>query len=257
MKIFKLIANRLMKLIGHLSKLLCYPFHALFPNKRFTIPAYAKPLCSAKKTGHIPRIVWQTNFTDRVSLPVYINFLFNRLMSPSYEYHHVSTQARLDFIKEHAPEHVVLAYEKLTDGAAQADLWRLFVLIIHGGVYMDIDAHVIWPLSRLIHNDDKELYMLRREGHFNNYFIASEPNSSILKKTIALIIDNIEQKRVDKGVYHLTGPEVLNTALAGEKVNADLYRYICVQGSFTNEHFQYIDKPRGKWTYADNYSLLK
>jgi len=29
------------------------------------------------------------------------------------------------------------------------------------------------------------------------------------------------------------------------------------QGSFTNEHFQYIDKPRGKWTHKKDSELLK
>lgn len=257
MLILKLVANRLIKLLGHISKLLCYPFHYFFPKKRFTIPSYAKPLFSPRKSAHIPRIIWQTNFTDQVSLPVYLNFLFNRLMSPCYEYHHVSIEERLEFIREHAPERTFLAYQKLTDGAAQADLWRLLVLNLRGGVYMDIDAHLVWPLSQLIHNNDKELYMLRREGHYNNYFIASEPNSLILDKAVQIIVDNSEQRKVEKGVYHLTGPDVLNTALEGKEVNTHLYRYTCVQGSFTNEHFQYIDKPRGKWTYAENDSLLK
>lgn len=257
MLFIKLITNRLIKIIGHISKLLCYPFHAIFPKKRFTIPSYSKPLLSSKKSSKIPRIIWQTNFTDRVSLPVYLNYLFNRLMSLSYEYHHVSTEARLEFIEAHGSAQVFEAYQKLTDGAAQADLWRLLVLNVHGGLYMDIDAHLVWPLSGLIHKDDSELYMLRREGHYNNYFIASEPNSSILERAINIIVRNIDERKVEKGVYHLTGPDVLNTALEGEKVNADLYRYLCVQGSFTNEHFQYIDKPRGKWTYAENDSLLK
>ncbi len=257
MLIIKLIANRLIKILGHVSKFLCYPFHYIFPKKRFTIPSYAKPIFSSKKSSRVPRIIWQTNFTDHVSLPVYLNFLFNRLMSPSYEYHHVSTEERLEFVKEHAPTQTVQAYQKLTDGASQADLWRLLVLTTRGGVYMDIDAHLVWPLSRLIDNDAKELYMLRREQHYNNYFIASEPNSPILDRAIQIIVSNIEQKKVEKGVYHLTGPDVLNKALEGETVNTLLYRYVCVQGSFTNEYFQYIDKPRGKWTYADNDSLLK
>ena len=135
MLIIKLIANRLIKILGHVSKLLCYPFHYIFPKKRFTIPSYAKPILSSKKSSRVPRIIWQTNFTDHVSLPVYLNFLFNRLMSPSYEYHHVSTEERLEFVKKHAPEQTVQAYQKLTDGASQADLWRLLVLTTLGGVY--------------------------------------------------------------------------------------------------------------------------
>ncbi|RLA79851.1 MAG: glycosyl transferase, partial [Epsilonproteobacteria bacterium] len=35
------------------------------------------------------------------------------------------------------------------------------------------------------------------------------------------------------------------------------YKYTCNQGGFTNEYFQYIDKPRGKWTHAKKEDLLK
>ncbi|MEA2018172.1 MAG: glycosyl transferase, partial [Campylobacterota bacterium] len=69
--------------------------------------------------------------------------------------------------------------------------------------------------------------------------------------------DNIEKKNIDGGVYKLTGPETLNLAIGENKVNFRYYRLTCVQGSFTNEHFQYIDKPRGKWTYTENENLLK
>ena len=64
-------------------------------------------------------------------------------------------------------------------------------------------------------------------------------------------------ERTQGGVYALTGPVTLNRALEHKQFNARFYRYTCVQGSFTNEHFQYIDKPRGKWTHAKNESLIK
>jgi mannosyltransferase OCH1-like enzyme len=46
-------------------------------------------------------------------------------------------------------------------------------------------------------------------------------------------------------------------ALNNHPVNDQSYRYVCVQGSFTNEHFQYIDKPRGKWTHKKPEEILK
>lgn len=72
-----------------------------------------------------------------------------------------------------------------------------------------------------------------------------------------IIIDNIENRRVDGGVFVLTGPETLNKALENKEVNTRCDKFTCVQGTFSNEYFQYIDKKRGKWTHAKNEDLLK
>ena len=67
--------SRLIKLLANITKVLSYPFHWVMPNKRFTLPAQSSPLLKGGKPGPIPRIIWQTNFTDRVTLPVYLNAL--------------------------------------------------------------------------------------------------------------------------------------------------------------------------------------
>ncbi len=250
------IANRFSKMLGAFSKLLSYPFHMLFPKKRFTIPERSEPLIKSNKEQKIRKTIWQTNYTNRVSLPVYLNYLYNRLMSLDYEYRYVSTEARFEFIQAHASKELFDAFSKLTDGAAQADFWRLFVLNFYGGIYMDIDAHLVWPLSKIIQPEDKEVFLLNKQ-HYTNYFIATQKNNPILGETLKLIVDNIEGKKVDGGVYALTGPSVLNQAIGEKHINYRFYRVTCVQGSFTNEHFQYIDKPQGKWTHAKKEDLLK
>ena len=92
---------------------------------------------------------------------------------------------------------------------------------------------------------------------YSNYFMASAPNNKYLNKTLELIVENIKNKNIGGGVYDLTGPTVLNKAIGDDEVNHRHNRYTCVQGSFTNEYFQYIDKPRGKWTHVDKESLIK
>lgn len=250
------VANRCIKIIGTIAKTLCYPYHFLFPKSRFTIPPQSDPIIKSKSKSNIPKIIWQTNYTNKVSLPVYLNYLFNRLMSLDFEYRYVSTEERLSFITTHAPKEMADAFKQLTDGAAQADFWRLFTLNYYGGVYMDIDAHTVWPLSKLIKPNDTELFLLNKE-HFTNYFIASAKNNPVLEKALKIIVDNIKNKKLGGGVYDLTGPTVLNTAIGDKEVNHRFYRVTCVQGSFTNEYFQYIDKPRGKWTYVKKEDLLK
>ena len=250
------IANRLEKVTGVFVKTLAYPIHFVLPKKRFTIPLVSKAKIKIQRPTKIPKIIWQTNYTNKVAFPVYVNYLFNRLLSLDYEYRHISTEDRLDYIKTHANLDTYQAYSRLTDGASQADFWRLFVLNKEGGIYMDIDAHLVWPLSRMIEQNDTEIFLLNKQ-HFTNYFIATTPNNSILEKSIQIIVNNIQDDKLDRGVYELTGPGVLNIAIGDKQVKHRFYSTTCIQGSFTNEYFQYLDKPRGKWTHAKTEDLIK
>ncbi|AXY43651.1 glycosyltransferase [Halomonas sp. JS92-SW72] len=237
--------SRLIKLVANITKVISYPFHWVLPKMRFTLPEQAAPLLKDGKVGPIPRIIWQTNFTNRVTLPVYLNYLFNRLMAPRFEYRFMITEARRKFIGEYYPE-ILPHYERLQIGAAQADFWRLLVLHKHGGVYLDIDAHQIWPLSRVL-GDHQELYVTTRKGELSNYFIASAPGNPNLARLIERVVENIQENN-KSNVFEITGPGVFIEALNLNNIPTVSYRHAVHQGSFTNEHFQYIDKPEGKWT---------
>ncbi|TDQ59567.1 mannosyltransferase OCH1-like enzyme [Mesocricetibacter intestinalis] len=255
-QILILILNSLMRIIGNIVKILSYPFHAIFPKARFTLPEFSPAKRRTERQTQIKGTIWQTNYSNKVTLPVYCNYLINRLFALSYEYRYVSTEQRAEYIRTNADERTYNAYSKLTDGAAQADFWRIFTLYHEGGVYMDIDAHLVWCLSDIISPQDTEVVITRRDK-YTNFFLASAKGNAFLKDTLDIIIDNIEQQRVEGGVFVLTGPSTLNTALEGKKVNARRDKLTCVQGTFTNEYFQYMDKKRGKWTHAKNEDLLK
>lgn len=251
-----LIANGLTRLLGNIVKTLSYPFHLVFPQKRFTIPEFSPARRPDSRPSKINKVIWQTNYSNKVTLPIYCNYLFNRLLSPSYDYRYVSTEQRLEYIRKHADERTFNAYSKLTDGAAQADFWRIFTLYTEGGVYMDIDGHLVWSLSSIIAEHDTEV-VIKRRNRYTNFFLASCKGNAFLKDTLDIIVDNIEQKRVHGGVFTLTGPETLIKALEGKDVNSRLDKITCSQGTFSNEYFQYIDKKRGKWIHAKNEDLLK
>ena len=161
----------------------------------------------------------------------------------------MDTSERADFIKKYCPAKVFESYSKLQIGAAQADLWRVLVLRQFGGVYLDIDAHVVWPLGFIIKQEYKELYLRQKDNSLTNYFIASIKNNPHLDLVIGSILDNID-KSSSNDVAELTGPHVLDRALNALNLPAAYYKYTCYQGSFTNEFFQYVDHPQGKWTSA-------
>lgn len=252
------VSNRVIKLIGNLFKVLAYPVHFVFPKARFSIPEYSPEKIQSNLSGRINKVIWQTNFSNRSTLPVYLNYLFNRFMSLSYEYRYVSTEGRYEYLKQNAPREVFEAYTKLTDGAAQADLWRVATLYIEGGVYMDIDATLIWPLSKILKDQEPSLYIkIKDNTEITNYFLATSPKNPEYKDVMDAIVRNIENYDPEKGVYGTTGPKVFNEVLYQKNVNSRIHRHVCVQGAFTNEHFQYLDKPRGKWTHQDPKDLIK
>ena len=44
-----------------------------------------------------------------------------------------------------------------------------------------------------------------------------------MQKTIDIVVDNIQNKKVGNGVYDLTGPTTINLAIGDDKVNHRYY----------------------------------
>lgn len=256
------IFGRLSRLIGNLTKIIAYPFHALFPKKRFVIPEFSledlEKSVVYENWGNIPKIIWQTNYSNRVTLPVYCNYLINRFLSRDGQYRYISTENRALMIQRYGNQAQYQAYMRLNNGAAQADFWRIFTLNLFGGVYLDIDAQLVCAPRHIINEEDQEVLLWRNE-EISNYFMAITAQHPLLIKTLQKIQDNIDTNRSDKGVFAMTGPGVLREAVQElpTKFNARLARFTALQGTFTNEHFQYLDKKGSKWTHAKAEDLLK
>lgn len=248
------VRARFARILGLGTKVLARPFHALFPRKRWIIPSVDPPRCASLTETAVPRILWQTNFTDRCSLPVWWNYLWNRRHSRDFEHRYVSTEARADYVHAHAPARVAAAYDRLTDGAAQADLWRLIALYEEGGVYLDMDAALVRPLSEILAGKS-EVWLWDRK-RFSNYFLATKPRNPIFAEFIDRVVDRIEHhsERRERTVFYVTGPGALEEVL---DVRPDI-RYlprnsVALTGVFTDERYQYIDRPKSKWVYKRTF----
>ena len=212
--------NRLIKVFANATKGVCYVVHLAFPGKRFVIPRYAPPLFKRNGVRAIPRTVWQTNFTDRVTLPVFLNYLFNRMLAPTHEYRFVSDDDCADFIRTTYPGAIWEAYQNLRIGASRADFWRVLVLLEHGGAYLDMDAHLMWSLESLIDADDRELFISDRRGRLTNFFMASAPGNPLLAKAVEGITGKI-QSAASNDVFDLTGPGALISLLADDQYRSE------------------------------------
>jgi len=243
----RLASTRLVQAIGNLLKLVFHLHRLLRPRKRYRIPPLAFPLLSARTPRRIPRIVWQTNYTPYVTLSIYVNYLFNRLIAPTHEFQFCNDGECEAFVRDYYPE-LIETYLSLQIGAARADLWRILVLRTCGGIYLDMDAALSWPPEYLLDADQSELFIRAKDGKLTNYFLAAEPGHPTLAEVTAKIVDNIKANTLTS-VYHMTGPTVIDLVARRTRLRIEPSNSVCRQGQFTKKSFQYPEDMRGYWAF--------
>jgi Glycosyltransferase sugar-binding region containing DXD motif len=151
-------------------KTLCHiPVEDKFISKELTV---TPPLYAKDPTRLIPRIVHQTWFED-VSKENYPNMsrLIESFKQSGWEYKFYTDDAASNFLSTHFSAQVREAYDALRPGAFKADLFRYCVLLIHGGVYADMDIMLETNLDLAVGPDvgfmvpqDEVIFSWRRLG---------------------------------------------------------------------------------------------
>jgi hypothetical protein len=108
-----------------------------FVSKQLTV---SPPLFARDPNRLIPRIIHQTWF-EELSREKYPNMsrLVESFRLSGWEYKFYADEDAASFLSTHFPAEVREAYDALIPGAFKADLFRYCVLLIHGGVYADVD----------------------------------------------------------------------------------------------------------------------
>lgn len=248
-----------LRLRGTCAKTFGYLFHALRPDWRAELPPETPPSRpEPPEEGGIPHIVWQTNFTRRCTWPVWRNVLHNRALAESFSFRLVDDDAAARYMEENAAPRTLSAYRRLANGAARADLWRLQVLFDHGGVYIDMDGTLVVPLAPLLRGR-REL-LIADDLRFTQYFLATVPRNPLFREFIDTVVDNIENYdfAAARPVFWTTGPAALEKVLFRHpEVEFAARGDVCRQGVYTNEHFQYLDRPHAKWTHSASFVTPK
>lgn len=229
---------RISQLLGNIVKLVFIIHFKLFPEKRYRLPRESAPLFKFKRKGAISSILWQTNYTSDVTLSLYVNYWWNRLMAPGYSYRFFDDAACHEYIRVNFSESVLQSYERLQVGAAKADFWRVLAVLKEGGVYMDLDAALCWPPGYFFRKGESELLLRMGDGRLTNYFFAAAAGHPLLQKISAQIQRNISANCLDN-VFEMTGPGVFQQFDDKDTLNIVSSRLVCRQGQFTNKNLQY------------------
>jgi len=135
----------------------------------------------------VPKKIYQTyksyKLPDNQKKCIYRILQFN----PEFEYTFMDDNECLAFMEDNFEEDIVNMYKNLPLGIMKADVWRIAVIYINGGVYCDTDVSCNSNLSNLI--KDQELVIFNEEtGGTSNFFFAAKPNHPALKDTLDIMV---------------------------------------------------------------------
>lgn len=131
--------------------------------------------------------------------------------NPEFTFHLYDDAECRQFIQTHFRPEVVDAFDKLIPGAYKADLWRLCILYINGGYYMDIKLEPVGKF-KLIELSEGEHLVLDRPNltkHIYNAFMICKAKHPFLLKCINCIVHNTETEYYGSSCLSPTGPELL------------------------------------------------
>ncbi len=106
----------------------------------------------------IPQLAWIAIRSANDSRPVHTAAYLAR--NPDWKTTYCDNEEKDRFMREYFSNTSFLwAYDAINPviGTAKAELWRLAVLYVHGGMYMDDDADVLTPLTQIVRPSDKFL----------------------------------------------------------------------------------------------------
>lgn len=168
---------------------------------------------TAKGSAHIPRIIHQT-FRCRAVTPAMKAATDTwKQQNPDYVYRFYTDADMRQTLEEGFSGRVVAAFDRLRPGAFRADMWRLGVLYLEGGVYADVDSLCLVGLSSWIHRGLHCVFV--RDGDsadLYNAFIATEPKNPVLLRALDEVVKHIEEGYYGVRDTDVTGPGVLGEA---------------------------------------------
>ena len=145
--------------------------------------------------------------------------------NPGFEYHLFDDDECRTFLVENFSSTVVDAYDTLVPTAFKADLWRLCVLYLRGGFYVDIK---FTPYNGVSFNSlmDKQYWVLDNKWTFPdakhgiyNAFMMSAPGNPVLLTAIQHIVKNVQGRIVGEKSLDITGPGLLGGLLPRDVCN--------------------------------------
>ena len=134
----------------------------------------------------IPKIIMQTWKNNNVPDVWKEGQYSMQTMFPGWTYVFMTDDDNIAFVRKHFPEHE-RAFIALPYAIQRADIIRYMWLYVHGGLYVDLDYHVLRPFDHLLENDAS--LILLHSGNITwvltNSIIAARPRQCVFLSIIS------------------------------------------------------------------------
>ena len=188
----------------------------------------------------IPLNVFQTWGTKDLPPKMKANLEDMKRQNPEFTYFLFDDDECREFIKINFEPEVLKAYDGLIPGAFKADLWRLCVLYIHGGIYMDIKFKCVNNF-KLMELTESEHYIKDRSGFLSIYnaMMVCKSKNPFLMEAIKRIVHNVQTKWYGKSSLHPTGPAMLGDLILEKQFELQIDMFYEMIGNHIvyNHHF--------------------
>jgi len=222
------------------------------------------------KKSIIPLKIFQTWSTKNLPKKMNENIINLKKDNPEFEYFLYDDNDCREFIKNNFSEEVLDTFNILIPGAYKADLWRLCILYIYGGIYLDIKYKCINNFKLIYLTDNEYLVMgsLAKINNINNQdknlipihngLMICLPKNDLLLKGINKIVDNTKNKYFGYSPLWPTGPIMLGKLVLQYKYkynyNLRTCEHICNKCILT--HYKEYRQEQNKNSNNKHYSTL-
>ncbi len=136
-----------------------------------------------------------------------------RRLNPDHEYQLFSEATAKAYLARHFSPPVLLAFSRVREPAQQADIFRLALLTVEGGIYADADDRCLAPIGTIVPAEAALVMYQEDHGTIGNNFIAVVPRHPVVTLALRLAVNAINRGDTDV-VWLSTGPALLTRAFA-------------------------------------------
>jgi mannosyltransferase OCH1-like enzyme len=175
----------------------------------------------------IPRDIYQTWFTKDLPEKMKERVEILKKQNPRFNHYLYDDNDCREFIKNNFKPDVLNAYDSLIPGAYKADLWRLCILFINGGIYLDIKLICVNGFRLIELTENNHFVKDRPRNAIFNTLMVSQKGNVFLYKAIRQIVENVNNRYYGNTPLAPTGPEMLGSVIINNKlgVNIDMTHY--------------------------------
>lgn len=176
---------------------------------------FAQPLSSLPQAGsRIPKVLHQ--FWDTEAPPQDVQSLMARTkdVNGDFSYRRWNDADARRFLTVFGQSEPLLAYRTARHPAMKADLFRLAVLYVEGGVYLDADDYCAAPLSTLLSPDVEFCCYQDEFCSIGNNFLAATPRHPLIGAALREATQSVIEGATES-LWLVTGPGLMSRIVAG------------------------------------------